>query len=190
MMKNNLRIVDAAHQGQVANGQKKGRRPRRYGTTRQKRKSHAPCLLANSTRMFDLRPSTFGISSFTLVELMVVVVILGVLATMVTVSVTDYLIQGKQSAARTEIAQISNALQLFYTEFDRYPDNDEGLALLKKPNAAHPHGILQGDLLDPWGYEYIYVYPGLHGAFDVCSYGANGQEGGIGGDGDICSWEE
>lgn len=129
-------------------------------------------------------------SAFTLVELMVVVVILGVLATVVTVSVTDYLVKGKQSATQAEIATISNALQLFYTEADRYPDNDEGLALLKKPSAAHPNGLLQGDLLDPWGHAYVYVYPGLHRAFDLCSYGANGQEGGTGTDADICNWDE
>ncbi len=127
--------------------------------------------------------------AFTLIELMVVVVILGVLATIVTVSVNDYLIKGKQSATRAEIAQISNALQLFFTEFDQYPDNDEGLALLKKSTPPHPHGILQGDLLDPWGHEYVYVYPGIHGAFDICSFGTNGQEGGTGADADICSWD-
>ncbi len=121
---------------------------------------------------------------------MVVVVILGILATIVTVSVNDYLIKGKQSAARAEIAQLSNSLQLFYTETDRYPDNDEGLALLTRPSPSHPHGILQGDLLDPWGHAYVYVYPGLHGPFDICSYGANGQEGGMGADTDICSWTE
>lgn len=126
--------------------------------------------------------------AFTLVELMVVVVILGLLATVVTVSVTDYLVKGKQSTAKAEIAQIGNALKLFYTEFDRYPDNEEGFALLTKSSASHPHGILQGDLLDPWGHEYVYVYPGIHGAFDLCSYGANGQEGGTGADLDICSW--
>ncbi|MEK6674482.1 MAG: type II secretion system major pseudopilin GspG [Planctomycetota bacterium] len=131
---------------------------------------------------FDIRPS------FTLVELMVVVVILGILATVVTLSVTDYLVKGKQSAAQAEIAQIANALTLFYTEFDRYPDNDEGLALLKKPSPTHLHGILQGDLNDPWGHEYIYVHPGLHGAFDLCSYGANGLEGGTGADTDLCNW--
>lgn len=126
---------------------------------------------------------------FTLVELMVVVVIIGILATIVTVSVTDYLVKGKQSAARAEIAQISNALQLFFAEHDRYPDNEEGLALLTEKNDAHPGGILQGDLLDPWGHEYVYVYPGLHETYDLCSYGANGQEGGTGGDLDICNWE-
>jgi len=120
---------------------------------------------------------------------MVVVVILGVLATIVTVSVTDYLVKGKQSATRTEIAALSQALQLLYSEFDRYPTIDEGLAHLTKPNAAHPNGLLQGDLLDPWGHAYLYVYPGLHGAFDICSLGANGQEGGLGGDADLCTWD-
>jgi general secretion pathway protein G len=129
-------------------------------------------------------------SAFTLVELMVVVVILGILATVVTVSVTDYLVKGKQSAAQAEIAQISNALQLFYTEFDRYPDNDEGLNGLKQPSPTHPHGVLQGDLLDPWGHAYLYIYPGVHGVFDLCSYGANGQEGGTGPDADLCNWTE
>ena len=140
--------------------------------------------------MFARRHERRIATGFTLVELMVVVVILGVLATVVTVSVTDYLAKGKQNATRAEIAQMGNALQLFYIEFDRYPDNDEGLALLKRTTAGHPHGILQGDLLDPWGHEYVYVYPGLHGAFDICSYGANGQEGGTEADADICSWEK
>jgi general secretion pathway protein G len=121
---------------------------------------------------------------------MVVIVLLGLLATLVTVAVNDYLVTGKQAVARSEIAQISNALQLFYTESNRYPSNEEGLAALKEKTAAHPHGILQGDLLDPWGHEYVYVYPGLHGTFDLISYGANGQEGGEGADLDITSWED
>ena len=128
--------------------------------------------------------------AFTLVELMVVVVIIGVLATIVTVSVNDYLVKGKQSAARAEIAQISNALQLFFIEHDRYPSNEEGLTVLRQKTPDHPGGILQGDLRDPWGYEYVYVYPGVHGVFDIVSYGANGQEGGISADADIVSWQE
>ncbi len=138
--------------------------------------------------MSSVRQTSGRRLAFTLVELMVVVVILGVLATVVTVSVTDYLVKGKQNATRAEIAQIGNALQLFYTEADRYPDNEEGLALLKRTGPAHPNGILQGDLLDPWGHEYVYVHPGVHGAFDIVSYGADGQEGGTGADADICSW--
>ena len=141
------------------------------------------------------RPSRFSAlssrfrRSFTLVELMVVIVILGLLASLVTVAVNDYLVTGKQAVAKSEIAQISNALQLFYTEYNRYPTNDEGLGLLKEKTKTHPHGILQGDLLDPWGHEYVYVYPGLNGTFDVISYGANGQEGGEGADMDIVSWD-
>jgi len=121
---------------------------------------------------------------------MVVVVILGILATIVTVSVTDYLVKGKQNAAKAEIAQITVALQLFYMEFDRYPDNDQGLSALVRPSPGHPHGILRGDLLDPWGKPYFYVHPGRSGAFDVCSFGANGQEGGTDGDADICNSAE
>lgn len=129
------------------------------------------------------------VPAFTLVELMVVVVILGLLATVVTVSVKDYLVTGKQSAARVEIAQLSNALDLFYTENDRYPTTEEGLALLQRKTSQHPHGILRGDLLDPWGHAYVYVCPGLQGAFDIVSYGANGVEGGEGPDADIESWD-
>ena len=127
--------------------------------------------------------------AFTLVEIMVVIVLMGLLATVVTVSVTEYLTKGKQSAAKAEIAQISNALQLFFTDFDRYPDNDEGLAALTKPQPGHPHGLLQGDLLDSWGKPYVYVYPGVHGTFDLCSLGANGKEGGTGADMDICNFD-
>ncbi len=129
-------------------------------------------------------------AAFTLVELMVVVVILGILATIVTVSVNDYLVKGKQTAAKAEIARISEALNLFYLDHDRYPDNDEGLAALKKTTPQHPQGILQGDLLDPWGRPYVYVYPGVHGVFDLLSLGADGQEGGTGADTDVVSWEE
>lgn len=128
--------------------------------------------------------------AFTLVELMVVVVILGILATIVTVSVNDYLVKGKQTAAKAEIARISEALNLFYLDHDRYPDNDEGLAALKQTTPQHPQGILQGDLLDPWGRPYVYVYPGVHGVFDLLSLGADGQEGGTGADTDVVSWEE
>lgn len=120
---------------------------------------------------------------------MVVVVIIGIMATLVTIKVTDYLVTSKQNAARNEIAQIGNALELFYTESDRYPSNDEGLAVLTKPSSQHPSGLLQGDLLDPWGHAYVYVYPGVHKTYDLVSYGANGVEGGTGADTDIASWD-
>ena len=121
---------------------------------------------------------------------MVVVVILGILATTVTISVREYLVSGKQSAAKQEIAQIVSALELFYMEADRYPGNEEGLAALKERTEKHPDGLLRGgDLNDPWGHPYEYVYPGLHGTFDLICYGADGTEGGSGADTDITSWD-
>jgi general secretion pathway protein G len=126
--------------------------------------------------------------AFTLVELMVVIVIIGVMATVVTVSVTDYLVTAKQNVAKSEIATIGNALSLYFMQYDRYPSNDEGLAMLKKSTPEHPNGILNNDLNDPWNNEYVYVYPGIHGPYDIVSYGADGQEGGTGADTDIASW--
>lgn len=126
----------------------------------------------------------------TLVELMVVVVILGILATTATISVRDYLVSGKQNAAKQELAQIIAALDLFYMENDRYPNNDEGLDVLLEHTDQHPDGLLRGgDVNDPWGHPYQYVYPGVHGTFDLVCYGADGQEGGSGAAEDINSWE-
>lgn len=127
--------------------------------------------------------------AFTLVELMVVIVILGLLATVVTISVTDYLIQAKQNTARAEIATIKNALALYYMEYDRYPTTDDGLEVLRAGSPGHPGGILTNDIKDPWGRPYVYVCPGGHGAFDVMSLGADGVEGGSGADTDIVNWE-
>ncbi len=128
--------------------------------------------------------------ALTLVELMVVVVILGLLATTVTISVRDYLVTGKQAAAKQEIAQLQAALELFYMENDRYPTNAEGLAVLLQRNDKHPDGLLHGgDLNDPWGHPYQYVYPGVQGTFDLACYGADGREGGTGADSDLNSWE-
>lgn len=127
---------------------------------------------------------------FTLVELMVVVVIIGVMATVVTVSVTDYLVTAKQNVARSEVATIKNALQLFFIEHDRFPSYEEGLAILKKKTPRHAGGILTSDLKDPWHHNYIYVYPGTHGAYDLISYGADGQQGGTGANEDVVSWDK
>jgi len=127
--------------------------------------------------------------AFTLVELMVVVVIVGVMATMVTLSVTDYLVTAKQNVARSEVATIKNALSLFFMENDRFPTNEEGLSILKKRTPEHRDGLLTSDLKDPWGREYIYVYPGTRGAHDLLSFGADGQEGGTGANMDITSWD-
>ena len=136
-----------------------------------------------------VRHTRFAIRAFTLIELMVVVVILGVLATAVTISVSDYFVTAKQNVAKSEIATMKNALTLYFMQHDRYPATDEGLGALKKKTPEHPDGILSSDLLDPWGNEYIYLYPGVHGAYDLLSLGADGQEGGEGANADLTSWE-
>jgi general secretion pathway protein G len=124
---------------------------------------------------------------FTLVELMVVVVIIGIMATTVTLQVSDYLSTAKQNVARSEIATIKNALELYFMQYDHYPSTDEGLRELTKPTPQRPNAILSSDLKDPWGHEYVYVFPGTHGPFEVMSLGADGQEGGVGPDADISS---
>lgn len=130
------------------------------------------------------------VRGMTLIEIMVVVVILGILATTVSISVRDYLVSGKRNAAKQELAQINSALELFYLENDRYPTAQEGLAILTAKTDKHPDGLLRGgDLNDPWGNPYEYIFPGVHGSFDLISFGGDGAEGGTGNDADITSWE-
>lgn len=126
---------------------------------------------------------------FSLVELMVVVVIIGVMSTIVTIQVTDYLVTAKQNVAKSEIATIKNALELYYMQYDRYPTTDEGLAILTKKTSERPNGIITNDLRDPWGNEYVYVYPSARGPFEILCVGADGKEGGVGADADISSAE-
>lgn len=123
--------------------------------------------------------------AFSLVELMVVIVIIGLLSGVVTVSVRSYLIRGKQTVARMEIAKISQAIDTFYGHFDRYPSSDEGLTVLVEKTSAFPDGLLNKMPLDPWKHAYEYHYPGRDAPYEVISYGADHQEGGTGANADI-----
>lgn len=127
---------------------------------------------------------------FTLVELMVVIVLVGLLATVVTVSVRSYLISGKQGVARLEIAKITQAVDAFYTQFGRYPTNEEGIAVLAQPSDSFPDGLLNKLPRDPWNHDYEYIYPGLNGPYDVVCYGADGREGGTGENKDITNADD
>jgi general secretion pathway protein G len=124
---------------------------------------------------------------FTLVELLVVIVIIGLLAAAVTFGVRGYLIQGKQNVAKMEISKICQALETFYTIYDRYPTNEEGIEALAAKTEKFPDGILTKLPRDPWGQEYTYNCPGRGVPYDVACLGADRREGGTGADQDITS---
>jgi len=133
---------------------------------------------------------------FTLIEIMVVIVILGVLAALVVPRVLDRPDEARAVAAKSDLATIYSALKLYRLDNQRYPTTEQGLnALVAKPDAApvppnwKPGGYLERLPKDPWGRPYQYLNPGLKGEVDVFSYGADGQSGGTGIDADIGSWD-
>ena len=137
-----------------------------------------------------LRHTTRG---FTLIEVMVVIVILGVLAALVVPKVMSRPDEARVVAARQDISAIMQALKLYKLDNRRYPSNEQGLqALVLKPTTAPVPDNWKSYLdklpMDPWGSPYQYLQPGLRGDIDVMSYGADGQPGGEGFDADIGSW--
>ena len=125
--------------------------------------------------------------AFSLVEIMIVIVIIGLLAGVVTINVRNYLVQAKQSTARQEIATIVKGLDTFYSRLGRYPSNDEGLSVLSRSSEYFPEPILSGEPSDPWNRQYQYNSPGSSGPYEVICYGADGRPGGEGADADITS---
>ncbi len=131
---------------------------------------------------------------FTLIELMVVLVIIGVLAALIVPNVLDRADDARVTAARTDVNNLMQALKLYRLDNQRYPTGEQGLnALVTKPTAgpASPNWRRYLDKLpaDPWGRPYQYLNPGLHGEVDVLSLGADGQAGGEAKDADIGSWQ-
>lgn len=124
---------------------------------------------------------------FSLVEVMVVLVIIGLLAGVVTVNVRAYLLKARQTTARQEIASICQALGTFYATHGRYPTNEEGLGALTRPTDRLPEPLLSGRPVDPWDHPYQYLSPGSTGPFEVVCYGADARPGGEGLDADISS---
>lgn len=125
--------------------------------------------------------------AFTLVEIMVVIVIIGLLATAVTINVRNYLTRAKQNTARQDLATISQALDSFWAEYSRYPSNEEGLAALTQGTPQMPEPLLKSIPVDPWGHPYQYVSPGPNGPYEALCLGADGREGGDDADADISS---
>jgi general secretion pathway protein G len=131
---------------------------------------------------------------FTLIELMVVLVIIGVLAALIVPNVLERADDAKATAARTDVSSIMQALKLYKLDNQNYPTNEQGLAaLVARPSVSPipPNWKPELDKLpaDPWGNPYQYLYPGVHGAVDVFSLGGDGQPGGEGKNADIGSWQ-
>ncbi|GAA0300507.1 type II secretion system major pseudopilin GspG [Sphingomonas oligophenolica] len=132
---------------------------------------------------------------FTLIELMVVIVILGILATIVAINVIPYGEKAKVTAARSDIATIEGALDAYKLSNDSYPTTAQGLeALVSAPAGADPAKYQRGGYIkrlpkDPWGRPYLYASPGQHGETDIWTLGADNKEGGEGADADITSWQ-
>jgi general secretion pathway protein G len=133
-------------------------------------------------------------SGFTLIELIVVVVIIGLLAGLVLPQFIRQEEKAKLKAARAQIELLATALDTFRLDVGRYPTGEEGLqALRQKPGGLERWDgpYLKKDIpLDPWGKPYNYKSPGDHGPYDIISYGADGVPGGDGDNRDITSWEQ
>ena len=131
---------------------------------------------------------------FTLIELMVVLLIIGVLAALIVPNVLDRADDARVTAAKTDVHNLMQALKLYRLDNQRYPTAEQGLqALLTKPTVVPipPNWKSYLDLLpnDPWGKPYVYLNPGVKGEVDVMSLGADGQAGGDGKNADIGSWQ-
>ncbi len=133
-----------------------------------------------------------GMRGFTLIELLVVMVILGMLAALVGPQIFGKVGKGKQSAARTQIEMLGQALDSYRLDVGKYPTTSEGLnALNTSPGTPGWDGpyLKKGVPNDPWGKPYQYQSPGTHGDYDLFSYGADGAAGGDGENKDVNSWE-
>jgi general secretion pathway protein G len=131
---------------------------------------------------------------FTLIELMVVLVIIGILAALIVPNVLDRADEARVTAARTDVNNLMQALKLYKLDNQRFPTGEQGLqALTARPTAAPvpPNWKRYLDKLpnDPWGRPYQYMNPGVKGEVDVFSYGADGQAGGEATNADVGSWQ-
>ena len=135
------------------------------------------------------------ISGFTLIEIMVVVVILGILAAIIVPKVMDRPDVARVVKAKQDIRALESALNLYKLDNFVYPSTDQGLqALVTQPSGDPPApnwkqgGYIDRLPVDPWGHPYQYLNPGVHGDIDIFSYGADGRPGGSGMNADIGNW--
>jgi len=140
----------------------------------------------------------FNNKGFTLIELMVVIVILGILAGLIVPRIMGRPDEARQLKAKIQIESIETALKLYKIDNGSYPGTEQGLqALVEQPATGNiPAKWREGGYLekgklpkDPWGNDFVYLSPGVHGEYDIVSYGADGAPGGEGKNMDINSWE-
>ena len=136
-------------------------------------------------------------AGFTLIEIMVVIAIIGILATMIIPRIMGRPDEARATAAKHDVGTLVQSLKIYRLDIGRYPTSEQGLtALVEKPSANRvPQNWKAGGYLDslpkdPWGNPYQYLAPGVHGEVDLFSYGADGQPGGTGNDADIGSWAD
>jgi general secretion pathway protein G len=136
---------------------------------------------------------------FTLIELMVVIVILGILAGMIVPKIMDRPEEARRTKAGVDIGAIAQALKLYKLDNGKYPTTEQGLTALVEPPAVgslakkwREGGYLDKKSVpkDPWDNDYVYISPGLHGDFDLMSYGSDGEPGGEKENADVNSWEQ
>ncbi|MBW7861115.1 MAG: type II secretion system major pseudopilin GspG [Rhodocyclaceae bacterium] len=145
-------------------------------------------------RTLERSPRTQAAHGFTLIEVMIVIVILGVLASLIVPRIMGRPDEARVVAARQDIASIAQALKLYKLDNRTYPTGAQGLqALVQRPGTApvppNWKPYLERLPNDPWGTPYQYLNPGLHGEVDVMSLGADGRPGGSGFDADLGSWD-
>ena len=135
---------------------------------------------------------------FTLIELMVVIVILGILAGLIIPRIMGRPEEARRMKARVQIESIETALKLYKLDTGSYPTTEQGLQALVEPPTVgelaqnwRKGGYLEKGKVpkDPWGNDFVYLSPGVNDDFDLSSYGKDGQPGGEGDDADINSWE-
>ena len=151
-----------------------------------------------TTTKTPLFPRLSGNAGFTLIELMVVMVILGILAGLIVPRIMDRPEEARRTKAGVQIQSIEQALKLYKIDNGQYPTTEQSLQALVEPPAVgnlakkwRTGGYLEKGKVpkDPWDNEFVYISPGLHGDFDLSSYGPDGQAGGEGKDADVNNWE-
>ncbi len=143
----------------------------------------------------NIRRPRIAQGGFTLIEVMVVIVILGILAAVVVPRIMDRPDTARLAKVKQDIRTLESALNLYKLDNFTYPSTDQGLeALVRKPSGEpEPRNWKEGGYIDrlpkdPWGNDYQYLNPGVHGPIDIYSLGADGQEGGEGINADIGNW--